>query len=135
MKRHLAIVLMGLLIFLTSGGYALAQSNGQDEAKFIEKIKTKITRLGVGEKARAQIKLRNGQKLKGYVSSAGDNEFSFTERNSGKTSTVIYADVREVKRPGGLSKGTKIAIVAGIGGAIILTLIGKHIADCFFGCR
>ncbi len=135
MKKHLAIVLIGLVVFVASGGQALAQSSGQDEAKVIEKIKAKITKLGVGEKARAQIKLRSGQKLKGYVNSAGANEFSFTERDSGKTATVAYADVLEVKKSGGLSKGTKIAIVAGIGGAIIVTLIGKHIVDCFFGCR
>jgi len=135
MKKHLAIALIGFVVFLASGGQTLAQSSGRDEAQASEKIKTKITRLGVGEKARAQIKLRSGQKIKGYVSSAGANEFSFTERDSGKTTTVAYADVLEVKRPGGLSKGTKIAIAAGIGGAIVLTLIGKHIADCLLGCR
>jgi hypothetical protein len=135
MKKHLAIVLIGFVVFLASGGQTLAQSSGRDEAKASEKIKTKITKLGVGEKARAQIKLRSGQKMKGYVSSAGANEFSFTERDSGKTTTVAYADVLEVKRPGGLSKGTKIAIAAGIGGAIVVILIGKHIADCLLGCR
>lgn len=135
MKKHLAIVLIGFVAFLASARQTLAQSSGRDEAKASEKIKTKITKLGVGEKARAQIKLRSGQKMKGYVSSAGADEFSFTERDSGKTTTVAYADVLEVKRPGGLSKGTKIAIAAGIGGAIVLTLIGKHIADCLLGCR
>ncbi len=135
MRKHLTIVLIGLVAFMASGGQTLARSSGHDEAKVSEKIKTKIIRLGVGEKARAQIKLRSGQKLKGYVSSAGADEFSFTEGDTGKTATVAYADVLEVKQPGGLSKGTKIAIVAGIGGAIIVTLIGKHIVDCFFGCR
>ena len=135
MRNHLTIVLIGLVAFMASGGQTVARSSLQDEAKVSEKIKTKIHRLGVGEKARAQIKLRSGQKLKGYVSSAGADEFSFTERDTGKTTTVAYADVLEVNRPGGLSKGTRIAIIAGIGGAIIVTLIGKHIADCLLGCR
>jgi hypothetical protein len=135
MKKHLVIILIGLMIFVMSGRHLLAQTAGQGEAQAIEKTKTKINRLGVGEKARAQIKLRNGQKLNGYVSSAGASDFSFTERGSGKTTTVAYGDVIQVKKPGGLSKGTKIAIAAGIGGAIVISLIANHIKNCLLGCR
>jgi hypothetical protein len=85
MKKHLAIVLVGLLFFLAAGGQTLARNSGKDEAKAIEKIKAKIAKLGIGEKARAQITLRNGQKIKGYVSSAGHNDFAFTEGGSGQT--------------------------------------------------
>lgn len=135
MKKFLTIVLMGLLVSLASGSQALARSSGQEEAKAVEKIKAKIAKLGVGEKARAQIKLRNGQKIKGYVSSAGPDDFAFTERDSGKTATVAYADVIEVKKPGGLSKGAKIAIVAGIGAGVVVGLLANHIVNCLFGCR
>jgi hypothetical protein len=68
------MVLVGLLVVFASGGRTLAQSSGKDEAKALEKIKAKIAKLGVGEKARAQIKLRNGRKMKGYVSSAGQDD-------------------------------------------------------------
>jgi len=128
------MVLIGLLVSMASGGQALARSFGQDEAKAVEKIKSKIAKLGVGEKARAQIKLRNGQKIKGYVSNAGSDDFAFTERDSGKTATVAYADVVEVKKAGGLSKGAKIAIVAGIS-AVVVGLIAHHVVNCIFGCR
>lgn len=134
MRKHLAIVLIGMLVSMASGGQALAQSPGQDEAKALERVKAKIAKLGVGEKARAQIKLRNGQKIKGYVSSAGSDDFAFTERDSGKTATFAYADVVEVKKAGGLSKGAKIAIVAGAS-AVVLGLIAHHIVNCIFGCR
>ena len=121
MRKLLSIVLIGLLVFLASGGQALAQSSGKDEVKALEKIKAKIAKLGVGEKARAQIKLRNGQKIKGYVSSAAPNDFAFTDRKSGTTTTVTYADVVEVRKPG-LSTGAKIAIAVGIGVGVLAIL-------------
>jgi hypothetical protein len=121
MRKLLSIVLAGLLVFFASGGQTLAQSSGQDEAKALEKIKAKIAKLGVGEKARAQIKLRNGQKIKGQVSSSGQDDFAFTDRKSGKTTTVAYADVVEVKKPG-LSTGAKIGIAVGIGVGVLAIL-------------
>lgn len=121
MKKLLAMVLVGLLVAMASGGQALAQSPAQDGTKALEKIKAKIVKLGVGEKARAEIKLRNGQKIKGYVSSAGPDDFAFTERKSGANSTIAYADVVEVRRPG-LSTGAKIGIGAAIGVGVLAVL-------------
>jgi hypothetical protein len=127
MRKLLSMVLVGLLVFFASGGQTPAQRSGKDEAKALEKIKAKIAKLGVGEKARAQIKLRNGQKMKGYVSSAGKDDFAFTERKSSTTTTVAYADIVEVKKPG-LSTGAKIAIAVGIGVGVlaVLALVVVH---------
>ncbi len=130
MRKHLAIILIGLLV-LFAPAQALARASVKDEAKAIEKIKAKIAKLGVGEKARAQIKLRNGQKIKGFVSSTGDDNFTFTERDSGQIKTVAYADVIEVKKPG-LSKGAKIGIAVGIGAgvtAVVFVLGLRHALD------
>ena len=124
MKKHLAIVLIGLLVLLASGGQTLARSSSKDEAKAIEKIKAKIAKLGVGEKARAQITLRNGQKIKGFVSGAGQNDFVFTEGGAGQTTkTIAYSDVDKVQKPG-LSSGTKIGIAAAIGVGVTAIVIG-----------
>ena len=114
MKNHLTIILIGSLVFLASGGQTLARSSGKDKVLTVEAIKTKITKLGIGEKARAQIKLRNGQKIKGYVSNAGERDFALTDGKSGQTTTIAYADVVEVKKPG-MSKRSKILIGVGIG--------------------
>ena len=114
MKKHMAIILIGLLVFLASGGQTLARSSGRDKVPTIEEIKAKIAKLGIGEKARAQIKLRNGEKIKGYVSNAGEKDFALTDGKSGQTTTIAYADVVEVKKPG-MSKRTKILLGVGIG--------------------
>lgn len=112
MKKYLALVIVGSL-FLFFPGHMLARSQ-KDDALAVDKIKTKITRLGIGEKARAQIKLRNGQRIKGYVSNVGEKDFALTDGKSGQTTTISYADVVEVKKPG-MSKRTKILLGVGLG--------------------
>jgi hypothetical protein len=131
MKKQFVLVLIGSL-FLMVPGHVLARSQ-KDDVLAVEKTKAKVTKLGVGEKARAQIKLRNGQKIKGYVSSAGQDDFAFTDRKAGQTTTIAYADVVEVKKPG-MSKRTKIAIGIGIGvvaTAAILAWAVMHSLDNF----
>ena len=85
MKKHLTIVLIGSLLFLASGGQTLARSSGKDKVLTVEEIRAKIAKLGTGKKAKAQIKLRTGEKIKGVVESAGPDSFAFTERDSKRT--------------------------------------------------
>ena len=134
MKKHLTILLIGSLVFLASGGQTLARSSGKDKVPTVEQIKAKIAKLGTGKKAKAQIKLRTGEKIKGFVSSAGDDSFAFTERDSKQTKTIAYADVVEVKKSGGLSTGAKIAIGLGIGVAVLAIVVihaKNHLFDNF----
>ena len=128
MRRYLALVLTGsLLLFFP--GHVLARLQ-KDDALTVEKIKTKITRLGVGEKARAQIKLRNGQKIKGYVSNASEDNFSLTDRKSGQTTTIAYADVVDVKKPG-MTKRTKIIIGVTIGVVATAAILAWAVTHSF----
>jgi hypothetical protein len=134
MKRHLTIILIGSLVFLASGSQTLARSSGKDKPPTVEEIKAKIAKLGTGKKAKAQIKLRTGEKIKGFVDSAGPDSFAFTERESKQTKTIAYADVVEVKKAGGLSTGAKIAIGLGIGAAVLAVLVihaKNHLFDDF----
>jgi len=128
MRRYLALVLTGSL-FLFFPGHVLARLQ-KDDASTVEKIKTKITRLGVGEKSRAQIKLRNGQKIKGYVSNASEDNFSLTDRKSGQTNTIAYADVVDVKKPG-MTKRTKIIIGVTIGVVATAAILAWAVTHSF----
>lgn len=125
MKKHLLLAVIGSLLLMFPG-HVLARSQ-KDDAQAVEKIKVKVAKLGVGEKARAQIKLRNGQKIKGYVSSAGQDDFAFTDRKSGQSTTIAYADVTKVTKPG-MSKRTKIAIVVGIGVVATVAILAWAVA-------
>ena len=125
-------------MLLVPGGSALAQRSGTEETQAVEKVKAKIAKLGVGEKARVQIKIRNGQKLKGYISSAGQDDFTLTERDSGQKRTLAYSDVVEIKKRGGLSTGAKLAIAGGITVAVVAVIaihISHHLFDNFGGIR
>lgn len=100
----------------------------KDPVPQAEKIKTKVAKMGTGEKAKAKIKLHSGEKLKGYISSAGENDFVLTDKKSGKATTIAYADVDEVGKPG-MSQGTKIAlivVVAVVATAAILAAVVVH---------
>jgi hypothetical protein len=134
-SNYLSIIVLGLAVTMSSAGPAVAHSPFQEDAKTTAKVKAKIARIGVGEKARVRLKLRNGLKIRGDITSAGDDDFAFTDRETGKTTSVAYADVMEVKGPGRLSKGSKIAIAAGIGAGVAVGLIANHVINCFWGCR
>ena len=134
MRRQLSLVLIASLMLLASSSGVFAQGSAKRQASPAEKIKAKIARVGVGKKARAQIKLQTGEKIKGYVSSGGENDFAFTEKSSGLTKTVLYSDVTEVKKSGGLSTAAKIGIGLGIGVgvlAIVAVYISHHLFDDF----
>jgi len=113
MKKYISIILVVAIIILATGVRALAQNTPKDPVQRAQKIKAKVAKLGTGPKAKATVKLNTGEKLKGYISSAGENDFAITDKKAGQTKTLAYTDVDEIKKPG-LSKGTKIALVVGI---------------------
>jgi len=112
LKRYLSLTLIGLMLSLMPDGQALAQPSTNNQTQ-VEKTKEKIAKLGVGEKARVQIKLRDGKKMKGYIASVGTDDFRLAEPKAGLTTTIAYSDVVEAHKPG-LSTGAKIAIIVGI---------------------
>jgi len=69
----------------------------------------KLLKLGTGKDARVKIKLRNGTKLKGYVSEINDESFFVVEDSTGATTEVPYPQTKQVKG-NNLSSGAKIAI-------------------------
>jgi hypothetical protein len=128
MKKHLTIILIVSLVSLATGVQAFARGKGKDPVPQAEKIKAKVAKLGTGEKAKAKVKLHSGEKLKGYISNAGANDFTITDKKSGQSKTLAYADVDEVKKPG-LSQGSKIVIIvviSAVATAAILAALVLH---------
>ena len=112
-KRLLSLVLVGLLLNIVGAIPAYAGSKEETRARFAEKVKEGISKLGTGPEARVEVKLLDGKKLKGYISEAGENSFVVVDAKSGAASTVPYPQVKQV-RGNNLSKGAKIAITVGI---------------------
>jgi hypothetical protein len=115
LKRVVSLVVIAFLVNVTGVSFAYAGSKEEKEIRFAEKVKAGISKLGTGSEARVEVKLRDKTKLKGYVSEAGEDSFVVVDRKTGATSTVTYAQVKQVKG-NNLSTAAEIAI----GVAVIL---------------
>jgi hypothetical protein len=118
-KKVLSFVLIGLLTNI-AGVSAYASSKEDKESRFAEKVKEGINRLGTGEAARVEVKLRDKTKLKGYISEAGAESFVVVDAKTGTATRVTYPQVKQVKG-NNLSTGAKIGIFVVI--AVGLTLL------------
>lgn len=126
MKTHLCLI-AGLL-FLGAIAQPVAAQQGTRQPLTLEEIKIKIGKLGVGEKARATITLRNGTKVKGYLYQVRDDDFVIRDRKTDAPTTIRYADVAKVERNRGHSTARNIAIGIGIGVGAFLAIIAITIA-------
>ena len=134
LKRTLAIVLSEMLLSLTFAS-PQARSQTAEDALAVSKTRSEVLRLGVGNSARVEVKLRDNTKLKGYISEAGQESFTVTDSKSGASQTVAYSDVTSVKKPGGgISSKTWIIIGAAAAGAVI-TFVAVKPAICDGGAQ
>ncbi len=112
-KKYLTLILTILFINLSFSTVALAETKPEKEAKFAAKVKLQIAKLGAGTESKVEVKLKDGTKLKGYVSNISTESFSVTDAKTGAITEVPYPNAKQVKG-NNLSTGVKIAIVAGI---------------------
>ena len=126
LKTLLSVMIVGLLVNMAGTVPAHADSKAEKEARFVEKVREGVRRLGTGETARVEVKLRDKAKLNGYISEAGDNDFVVVDA-SGARHTVAYPQVQKVKG-NNLSTGAKIAIGVAVVAAILtlVVLAGKN---------
>jgi len=116
---------MGALLGV-SLGLDTVRAQTVKELQATEKARASVLKLGVGRTSRVEVKLRDQTKVKGYVSDAGQERFTVTDLNNGASQTIAYADVTEVKKPGGgLSTSTWIIIGAAAASAVIVGIALK----------
>jgi hypothetical protein len=127
-KKLLSLLLVALLVNVTGARLVHANSKEEKQARFAEKVKANVLKLGTGEAARVKVTLHDKTKLEGYISSAGEESFTVTSNKTGATVVVPYPQVKSVKG-NNLSTGAKIAIGAGIAAAVILLILWKVIVD------
>src|SRR5260221_13073480 len=94
--RIVSMVLSALLL-LTPVAQTFSAGQKTDKQKSpIEQIKIKIAKLGVGQKARATITTKDGARTKGFVYSAGEDDFVMRDRKTAAPTTIRDADVIKV---------------------------------------
>lgn len=121
-KKLISLSLIALMINLVGMTTVYAASKEEKQARFAEKVKSNVMKLGTGQAARVKVKLRDKTKLEGYISNAGEESFTVTNLKTGLATTVAYPDVKSVQG-NNLSTGAKIAIGVGIAAAIIFIIL------------
>lgn len=129
-RKLLSLKVLSLMfaVLLMQVGFVQSVAAGtkaEKEAKFAEKVKAGIAKLGTGTEARIEVKLKDKTKLKGYVSEAGADSFTVVDAKTGAATEVAYPQVKTVKG-NNLSKGAIATIVLGI--SVALIVIGVIIA-------
>src|SRR6185436_2063525 len=115
--------LVTLLLILAPIAHVAAQTQTN-----LEKVKKNVARLGVGSKAKATITLNDGSKVKGYVYSAGDDDFVIRNRDTDAPTTVRYADVKNVDDNRGHRNAKLAVIFVAIGAAVTIAAVFAAIA-------
>src|SRR5881394_3242009 len=97
-RRTLAIMLSALVMF-SALGFHTSSARAAGDAQTVAQVRAQVARIGVGEKARVEVKLRDNTKVKGYVSALGADSFTIADVKTGTQQTVAYRDVAQVKKP------------------------------------
>ena len=121
--RTLSWLISGLLLLGPALQTANARPQNDKQTSTLEQVKIQIAKLGIGDKARATITTKDGAKTKGYVYSAGDNDFVMRDRKTDAPTTIRYADVAKIERNKGHSMARNVMIGVGIGAGALLAAI------------
>ena len=108
---------------------ALANPKSEKDASLPQKVKAGIVKLGTGQSSIVSLKLRDKTKLAGYISEIGEDSFVVTGLESGKSTTVAYPDVVQVKG-NNLTTKTKVIIGVAIAVGVAITLYLVRGAFC-----
>jgi hypothetical protein len=120
MKTYLTCLLASVLLLAT---ISLPVAGQQANVQTVEAIRIKVAKLGVGEKAKAKVTLKDGTKSKGYIAQAGDDDFVLRDRKTDVPTTVRYTDVAKVESNKGHSTARNLAIGIGIGAGAFLAIV------------
>lgn len=127
MKKYLTCLIASVLVLAT---LALPVSAKQgDTQTSLEKIKIKVAKLGVGEKAKATVFLKDGTKIKGYIAQAGDDDFVLRDRKTDAPTTIRYDNVSKVDNNRGHSTARNVTLGVVVGVGAVLAVLGLLIAN------
>ena len=126
LKRILCLVLVGSIMFVTSGRRARGADMDEHEVGSTQKVKAAIAKLGTGPSAQVEITLRDETKLKGYILQANEEHFVVVNEKTGATTEVDYPHVKKVKGHN-LSTGAKVGIGVGIAVVALILIFKDHI--------
>ncbi len=107
LKRVLAIMLTGMLLTMALGFGPVKAQSPLDEARDAvpddpgaAKVRLDVLKMGVGEQARVEVRLRDNSNLKGYIGEATEGSFTVVSSKDWSNHRVAYPEVQKVKKAG-----------------------------------
>ena len=97
LKKYLTLILTILVINLSFSAVAFADTKVEKEAKFAEKVKANVTKLGTGKDAKVEVKLKDGTKIKGYIRQIYEGSFVVIDDKTGASTEIPYPQVKQAK--------------------------------------
>jgi len=135
-SRTLALMLSAFVVVGTIGLHAVkAQTPDRNQAA--EKVRIQVTKIGLGPKARIEVKLHDDSQLKGYISAVNQDSFTLTDSKTGATQNVNYGEVAQIKKSGGGLSTRSWIIIGGAGAAAAIvgfTVVKPVLCDGGAGC-
>jgi sRNA-binding regulator protein Hfq len=127
-RKSISIVLAYLLIVLIMPFHAgrLYASDNPNQSQDAEQVKSAVAQIGTDPDVHVKVTLRNGTKVKGYISSIGADSFSVTREGTAKTTTISYTDVVKIEKSKATLPGRDSVfwrVLAGIGLVVILVVV------------
>jgi len=126
-RTFLSLVLIGLLAQGLNAAPVTATQNNTD-AQSVEKVRLKLAKVGLGDKAKVTVRMKDGRKIKGFVTQAGASDFTIRDRKTGDPTLILYNDVSKVEDNRGHSTLRNVLIGVGVGVGAFLALIAITIA-------
>jgi len=130
MTKRLLIVMLTLLLMNAHSHAAFGvQAQTQADAQTLEQVRSKIARLGVGEKAKTTLRLKDGSKVKGYVAQIRETDVVIRDRQTDQPTPVLFRDIARVDDNRGHGTAKKIGLGVAIGAGAVLVVIAALIAS------
>jgi hypothetical protein len=126
--RTYLVSLLASVIFITGISMPVAAQQNNSTPATVEKVKAKVAKIGVGEKAKATVILKDGTKKKGYIGQAGGDDFVLRDRKTDSPTTISYSDVAKVESNRGHSTARNLGLGIGIGAGAFLAILLISIA-------
>jgi len=123
MMRPYLNYLLASVLFVASISTPVAAQKSNSEGTNVDKVRAKVAKIGVGEKAKATVILKDGTKKKGYIGQAGSDDFVLRDRKTDSPTTISYTDVSKVESNKGHSTARNLGIGIGIGAGAFLAIL------------
>jgi len=123
LNKNISLLLSAVLLLGSVPRMASAAWQTSSQLSTSAQIKSKVLKLGVGEKAKATATLKDGTKIKGYIAGSSAEDFVIRDRHTDAATTLRYDDVKKLESNRGHSTAKHLGIGIGIGAGALIGIL------------